>query len=615
VQYASLAYANKNSSNKNNNNVDDGGGDNNRAGIVFSLGRRAGNYHLSTDESVSREHCIIRIASTNEEHYFIPPPSPASNCDGDDDNHRTIAANSSSSSSSSTAGCNPMRAPRGSTIEKECQQARDQLCVVIENVGKLGTYIVQELDENDGTNKKDDKADKKGKDNSTSSDSETDDEMPVMSAATTATQQNSNGPRGFSSSTQTSMMMMAAAGISVEGQPSNVLLSPVSQHLIKTAQKKASVQPIVGINEMVMLHPLTLEQDNNGKKMNDHDSHRQQQSQLRHVIIQIGKLGSTIVITRMPTIYFFTSGSLAKSVIINTYQSQLYRIGAKLYSINNNENDNNNNNSNEKSQIDEFDARRLIQVDRVLPWQQKKDQGTYQQHHQDLKQFMMQYYSSTANCCYIYVTSQYGASIKQLVAWTCGIPIVAPSFIEALFNNLNNNNKIRTSNDNSDQQHQHQLVLPYPHEHVPKPDNFTFWTYETIQPNPLLWQGLTMISLHQFDDKSFHENDFDLKQLVQSAGADILSIQLPQDTFDSEKLVQYLKECLSGNASETIYFIVQQSAKALKYEKLVTSHPCLSIKKATMKQIAKCITTQSLLFPEVQQKQHEILDDKAKPTS
>jgi hypothetical protein len=34
-----------------------------------------------------------------------------------------------------------------------------------------------------------------------------------------------------------------------------------------------------------------------------------------------------------------------------------------------------------------------------------------------------------------------------------------------------------------------------------------------------------------------------------------------------------------------------------------------------MKQIAKCIMTQSLLFPEMHQKQHEILDDKVKPTT
>jgi hypothetical protein len=164
VHFVSLAWATTTAKTS---NQDDG--------MVWSVGRRSGHYHLSSDKSVSREHCRVRIVTTNPSHLL----SPSTEEDEEDENNNN------------GTGINPMLATAVVTsnpieqqqIQTECHKAMDQLCIVLENVGKLGTYIIEEYEENNTNQVK--RAAKKKNDNQ-DSDSETDDEMDVMVGRSTS---------------------------------------------------------------------------------------------------------------------------------------------------------------------------------------------------------------------------------------------------------------------------------------------------------------------------------------------------------------------------------------------------------------------------------------------
>ena len=166
---------------------------NDTTGIVWKLGQRSGNYQLTSDKSVSTEHSMIRIATTNPTYLNT---SNSSSSGRSQQQQQPDATTVSSSSMDRT----PMMASTPQMI-KACNEAIDKVCVVVENVGKLGTFVIHEYydeDDNDTNNNNKNQMKQPLKDDD---DSETEDEMDMVVKTQTnygSTNSSSNYQRGSS---------------------------------------------------------------------------------------------------------------------------------------------------------------------------------------------------------------------------------------------------------------------------------------------------------------------------------------------------------------------------------------------------------------------------------
>jgi hypothetical protein len=183
------------------------------AGRLLTIGRKTGHVVFGGDKSVSREHCILRLVSANKTHQQhvvgisntrIPPPMK----------------------------------PRNPEEIKACDNDL-QMCVVLENIGKVGSFVVQErVPTLNDSNDKNDNSD---------TDDDTDEEANTGVAA------------------------------SASQQMLGVQLSPAARALIP--DPSTVTLKYVGPGESIVLEKLSSNNKND-----------------KPVIVQCGKMGSTIVV-------------------------------------------------------------------------------------------------------------------------------------------------------------------------------------------------------------------------------------------------------------------------------------------------------------------------------
>ena len=197
-------------------------------GRIWSLGRKEGDACIGADRSVSREHVVLSVATANKtllDHISTP-----------------------------TSGNIPAPCTTPAQVEA-CKDDFDQMCILLQNVGKLGSFLVEE--------------------------------GPVLLPDGKAKQANdADDDSATANSEEVSQSQSIAA-------TSDIPLSFVTQHFTQNNQNKVRLRPI-GLNETVVLTKLsndihTEEQTISCANINNH----------KRVIVQCGKLGTTIIITRL----------------------------------------------------------------------------------------------------------------------------------------------------------------------------------------------------------------------------------------------------------------------------------------------------------------------------
>jgi hypothetical protein len=203
-------------------------------GLLLQVGRKTGGSLLQGDPSVSRDHCRLRLVSLQEVQG----------------SHDSITFSQ----------------PKNAAEIRACQEAPDKSIVVVDNLGKTGTFIATIRD-----NLADD--DKAGSD--AGNDSDATDEF-----AASQNKPPSSAP-GLSVATRTQL--------SQDSQPEEYTLSPISESLILT---------------QLSLHVCET------------------------VVIQCGTLGSTLVIQRVP-LTLLQSNLSSQAQRLYPCLSQLHAIGAR----------------------------------------------------------------------------------------------------------------------------------------------------------------------------------------------------------------------------------------------------------------------------------------------
>ena len=294
--------------------------------------------------------------------------------------------------------------------QNEAVDSLHHLAVVLENQGKLGTILVHEPE---------DQPERKTKKTSTNDD---DDSATVDSAAT---MDDGDVVPGFASQASASVNATAAAAMA----PSTVL-SKVAQNRLGEEVTKQVRLDFLGPGQNRILLPL---KNPNGR-----------------VIVQCGKLGSTLIITRLEPIRFVRSGFTSKKKL--QWLEKLHWIGAH----------------------------------EVTSWSLDKTNS----HKNDDAE-------GGDKGIAVLVTPKQEASGKQLAAWSLHIPIVAPTYMEALLD--------RTDSS---------LRLPDPNDYEPpgKKKN-TFWT--DVTPDQTLLQGTTFLSTGA---------DADFELLAAAAGSSVFKL-------------------------------------------------------------------------------------------
>lgn len=200
-------------------------------GKILSVGRKTGDVVLANDKSASRDHCVLRVVS--------------------------------SSASLVTAAAT---APRNDAEQQACQANSDHMCLVLEGIGRLGCYVVQEpIEETKSVGRKPTSSKQRQAKDGDGEDSETDDDEDVEAVVALAQSQ-------------------AAAAAS--GMPAMSHIAQVLTARCKNNGRAAAFLKLVGPEQTYILDP-----------------HLRQH---RRVIVQCGKLGSTLVIQRQ-AIHFVTS--------------------------------------------------------------------------------------------------------------------------------------------------------------------------------------------------------------------------------------------------------------------------------------------------------------------
>jgi hypothetical protein len=187
------------------------------AGRLITVGRKTGDVTFDDDKSVSREHCILRLVSVNE--------------------------NVAGILHSLTAPLPPPMKPRNPEEIKACDNDL-QMCVVLENIGKVGSFVVQERPPADTNSRR-----RAGRRDNSDTEDETEDE--------------------------------GNAGIAVPASQTvgGVRLSPIAEALIPDLS--TVTLKYVGPGQSIVLEQICTTTNSD-----------------KPVIVQCGKLGSTIVIQR-----------------------------------------------------------------------------------------------------------------------------------------------------------------------------------------------------------------------------------------------------------------------------------------------------------------------------
>lgn len=264
---------------------------------IWSLGRKQGSFLAKDDRSVSRLHATLEILSANKTHNLDGP-----------------------------------HAPKACTTPEQveaCKSAGDQMCVVVQNLGKLGSFCIRDRS-------------KASLQNTTNGDdSDTADEEEVIH-------------------TQSQTALSA-----------DIKLSKISQKLYPDG---GTIKSILA-NETLILHELSVPQQE--------DDSRDEAATPQRAVVQCGKLGTTIVVTRHHI--RLTPTSQVKKQLAAL--PDLYAIGAKVVS--------------------------------------PATKGPY----------------------HYFVTEQYNASQSQLTAWSLGVPFVNMSFVQALLDRSSVTNPLPQTTD------------------------------------------------------------------------------------------------------------------------------------------------------------------------
>ncbi|KAL7581162.1 hypothetical protein ACA910_005951 [Epithemia clementina (nom. ined.)] len=299
--------------------------------------------------------------------------------------------------------------------QTEAVDSLHHLAVVLENQGKLGTVLVHEPVQQQPSEPKKKKAKKDDDDSATVDSAETMDDEDA-------------GVGGLAS-------QASSANASIGS-----VLSKAAQRTLGAELTKQVRLDFLGAGQSRILLPLRYAKG--------------------RVIVQCGKLGSTIIITRLDTFSFVRSGFTSKKKL--PWVEKAHWFGGHevtSWSINHN-------NNNDSSDSGEEEVNLLV-------------------------------------------TPSQEASSKQLAAWSRHIPIVAPSFMEALLE--------RTDPS---------LPLPDPKDHGLE-SKIHFW--KAVTPDPNLLRGTKFLSTKAHDD---------LELLVAAAGSTAVKLYESESPEHDIKLLQ-----------------------------------------------------------------------------
>jgi hypothetical protein len=420
-------------------------------GQIWSLGRKEGCCTIA-DKSVSREHVVLSVASSNPS-FLV-----------DNDKVRPKAA------------AQPCNTP--DQVEA-CGAAKDQMCVVLRNIGKLGSYLV--LGE-DTTVKSDSVRAINAKDDD---DSDTADEEEIVK----------------------SQQSQAAAAAVLD-----VAISEIAKHLVLTQQGYGSVRlKMIGADETIVLDALS-----------ERDESLSQRP--RHVVVQCGKLGTTIALQRVQ--FRLVVSSDAKKAVA-ALEPFFYAVGCS--------------------------------IEENLLTDQDDDDSELFKEDETLEQVL-----SKRTWITLLVTELCAAKPKHLTAWSRGIPIVTPLFVEALCHGR------KSPAD----------PLPHVKQYTPKYDQRDFWTKRA---NPKLWSGCTFLSL---------KND-EYESLVRAAGARVvrLYVAIAGDKISvmNEETIQNTIDSTTSLSPLSACFALDNRLNATKTLKRI------GVALVTAKHLALAITQQELL--------------------
>jgi hypothetical protein len=211
---------------------------NNDGGRILTVGRRTGDIVFGSDKSVSREHVILRIASLNKTHQQQQPKQQAA---------QSKRKNASDQNDDLAATKKQVPLPLLATTPEQIQACKadgeHHMCVILENAGKLGTFVVQHEEKP-----------QEGGGATTKDDDETDDEDDHIASQ---------------------YITPAAAGIPLSATTLRIL----QRDSKNGAQQQLTLKPVALVGQQMVLPQLA---KRNGV-----------------VVVQCGKLGSTLVIQRV----------------------------------------------------------------------------------------------------------------------------------------------------------------------------------------------------------------------------------------------------------------------------------------------------------------------------
>jgi hypothetical protein len=422
-------------------------------GRIWSLGRKQGCCTIA-DKSVSREHVVLSVASSNPS-FLV-----------DNDKDRPTAAQ-------------PCNTP--DQVEA-CRSASDQMCVVLRNIGKLGSYLV--LGEDTTVKSASARAGSAKDDDDDDDDSDTADEEEIVK----------------------SQQSQAAAAAVLDVQ-----ISDIAKYLVLTQQGYSSVRlKMIGADETIVLDTLS--------ERNESSSQRPM-----HVVVQCGKLGTTIALQRVQ--FRLVVSSDAKKAVA-PLEPFFYMVGCSIEA-------------------------------NLLTDQEDDDSEPFGED-ETLERALSMRASIT-----LLVTELCAAKPKHLTAWSRGIPVVTPLFVEAL---------CRGRKSPAD-------PLPYVKQYTPKYDQRDFWTKRA---NPKLWSSCTFLSV---------KND-EYESLVRAAGARIvrLYVVIAGDNISvmDEETIQNTIENITSSTNLSACFALDNRLNATKILKRI------GVALVTAKQLALAITQQEI---------------------
>jgi hypothetical protein len=526
--------------------------------LIWSMGRKQGNYHITTDRSVSREHLkLFNMVSTTG-----------------------ITTTTTAQETDTTT-----------KKKKDC-------CIRIQNVGKLlSSLVIEEIITDEPTTDSTDPRHQEDDDIKDDSSDTTVDESHI------SRHQNINRNCSKYHAPHTSQHQRS----SQQSIQDDVDLSTITKHLTQRAlsntvgsNRHYSVRlQSMGVDETIAIgFSDTTGTDGSNpkclatKQYGDDDSY-DWYSHPKRIIIQCGKLGTTLVLRRV-SLRFVASRLPMKQFLSDTQWNIEHTLGGTVQ--------------------ESFDVPTDVVTtnNNYTKGYQSKDDA------ED---------DSNTNPTYL-ISSEYHGSPKHLIAWCRNIPIVRPTFVTTLIQQYQQHyfasSPIFASSlgDNSNDE----TSSPIPSIHMIKDHKLTapkeYQFFEHV-PDPYLWQNCTLLSPLQSivdaidhvtsntttTDATTHDrNEKELNELVQAAGAKVILIQslLEDDTnrddnridqqskLDEAALRRLFNVALVHHPTSVSYFMLDTTLLKNQYPvvvKLLQEQHGVPI--FTPKEIAVAITQQS----------------------